>query len=371
MTEIDLAMETELRARRLLWYSGYFNRGNIHIYSGEIHQDIAEIDVLGVRFDNLLNPNYMIIEAKSGQEKGFSSILKLRGFQEYFSSASTAIIRNNITPDIIKFSDDIGIRAYHLSRLDEIEEELGIKDDSWFGNFRKDCPDKIKTNISLLRSVRGNNLELYDNYWSIKNPFYKAKLLINMIKELTAKLDKIIDESAQKAVQWLVLEYIILLSISILESASQLYALPSHQRERIFTEKLISGKLSYEEKETLIGNICTFVNGINRSRNRRISPLKKEEMNQLLNPPYAGDLYNLISLYIKYSCISRQVPRCIDLITYEYYMQNKEINWPDMYKFMDMSEDPLKLTLKLSRDIFRFLFQNNLPKFIHEFYFKE
>ncbi len=371
MTEIDPAMETELRARRLLWYSGYFNRGNVHIYSGEGHQDIAEIDVIGVRFDDLLNPSYMIIEAKSGQEKGFASILKLRGFQEYFSSASTAIIRNNITPDIIKFSEDIGIRAYHLSRIDEIEQELGIREDSWFGNFRKDCPDKINANISLLRSVRGNNLNLFDSYWSMKNPFHRAKLLINMIKELIAKLDKIIDERAQKAVQWLVLEYIILLSISIVESASHLYTLPSHQRERVFKEKLISGKLSYEEKENLIGDICDFVNRINRLKHRRMAPINREEMSNLLNPQYADDLYKLISSYIKYPHFSGQVPRCIDLIAYEYYMQNKGVNWQDVYEFMNMPEDSLKLTLKLSRDLFRFLFQTNIPKFLSEFYFKE
>lgn len=79
MNEHELGKETELRARRLIWHLDYLARGNVHILSEE-GQEITEIDVLGVKFDETLSPNYIMIEAKSGYEKGFSSILKLKGF---------------------------------------------------------------------------------------------------------------------------------------------------------------------------------------------------------------------------------------------------------------------------------------------------
>ena len=119
MIDASRGYDLELRAHRLAWHLGYFCRRGIVIYSDE-NNTITDIDVVGIRFDSFFNPEYIIIETKS--EKGFASILKLRGLLELNNSQLAYIIRPNITPDIIRFAGSLGIHAIHTARLDEIEE---------------------------------------------------------------------------------------------------------------------------------------------------------------------------------------------------------------------------------------------------------
>lgn len=368
MSDKEISKETELRARRLIWYLGYFARGNIHIYSEE-GQEITEIDVLGVRFDEILHPNYMIIETKSGYEKGFTSILKLKGFQEYFPPSTVSIMRYDITPDIIKFAGSIGIRGYHLSRIDEMEEDLGIERELWFGSFRIESIPEIDSHISLLRKAKGGYLDPYFNFWNTRDAFYKIKVLVNTIELLSNKLDEIDESSIIKAVQWLILEYITLFSVSALEAASDLYSLPSHQRKRIFLTKLISGKLAEKEKEELISNTYKFFDEYSRVVMRRRPNLKRSDL--MLVPPYADDLYNMISNIIKNSKASRFMPRYLDLYTNEYFLRGKKIAWEELHKYTLVPDEYRLLSLKASRDVIKFLFPKKIPYFISSEYFSE
>ena len=263
----------------------------------------------------------------------------------------------------------MGIRGYHLSRIDEIEDELGIDKRVWFGSFKAEVVSQVDSNTSLLRKLKGGYFNAYLNFWNTRNSFYKMKILINILEILTDKLDKIDDEKVLKAVQWLILEYIILFSICVLEASSELYSLPSHQRKSIFLTKLISGKLSVGEKEELVNTTYKFFTEYSRSVMRRRIPLRRDDL--MFAPAYYEDLYNLISNIIKNSITSRFVPRYLDLFVYEYFMQNKEIDWEELHLLSLVPERFRLIALKESRDIIKFLFPKTIPEFIKERYFVE
>lgn len=354
----DKGKELERRAHRLAWHLGYSARRRVFIYTDE-GDHITEIDVIGIKFDDTLSPHIILFETK--HERGFSSILKLRGLLDYYAAELAYIIRPNITPAIIQFAEELQIRGIHTSRLQEMEEELDIDPSDWSLSFSSDFDKKF---LSMLKILRQNGLKdevlLRDLFWVGNNPFYKIKILKETIAKLSEKREKTRKLALKNALTLLIIDLTILFSICVLQSAGILHTLPEHQRHSVFSKKLISGKLSLKEKEDLVRKTYDFLAKYTRDVLRQPLSIRKEDFS--LDPSYADELYNLLSRMLKRPQTAKVVPRLFDIYL-SILVQGKKPEPIDLQGFLNLSRDEFAYSLKFSRDVVQFLFENRAPIF--------
>lgn len=350
MSDVTRGYEFERRAHRLAWNLGYFSRRQVVLYS-DGGNTITDIDVIGIKFDETLSSDVLLIETKS--EKGFASILKLKGLLEYFTTKSAYIIRPNVTPDIIRFSEKLNINALHTSRLDEIEKSLKIDADDWRLSFSAEN-DSIKDELllSLERAKYRDEIALLNDFWEEQDSFSSMKSLISAINFVGERYDVEKDERAKFYLTFLLSEYISLFSVALLKSAGILYKYPTHQRSRVFNEKLISGKLSFKEKEDLLDKFFSFLKNYTESLGKKMI-VKRDDLTLL--PSYHDDLYILINSFIDQSKYSRLLPIITDIIT-SGVIEQKELNKEYLLKYNPMTKETYDAIIGLLNQLVGFLF---------------
>jgi hypothetical protein len=354
----DRGFELERRAHRLVWCLGYFARRDVLIYS-EDNDQITDIDVIGWKFDDILTPSLVIVETKS--EKGFPSILKLRGLIEYYSSNTLALmVRPNITPAIIKFAEQLGIRAMHTSRLDEVEEELKIKEKAWSPlSFSPDFDKRYLAALGLLSSSGYKKETLLRHiFWIEENPFHKLKLIKESVCNLNAKLPEVPERALNAALSILLVDFTALFSLSLLQVCSVLYTLPQHQRRAVFMDKFISGKLSTKEKQDIIDKTYTLISKYTKSILNAPPLVKREDFS--LVPEYSDLIYALAERLLKRPHYSKELARLFDVYMTLVISDNKP-TLIDLQGLLNMPKDDFDFTLKFARDTVEVLFGKKIP----------
>jgi len=357
MSEVTKGYELERRAHRLAWNLGYFSRRQIILYS-DGGNSITDIDVIGMKFDEILSSDVLLIETKS--EKGFASILKLKGLLEYFTTKSAFMIRPNITPDIIRFSEKLNINALHTSRLDEIEDSLNIDADDWSLSYSAEYDSYKDELLMLLEKAKfRDEIALLNDFWEEQDSYSSMKSLISAINFVRARYDAEKDGEIKNSLAFLLSEYISLFSVSLLKSAGILYKYPTHQRSRIFHEKLISGKLPFREKEDLLDKFFSFLKSYTKSLGKKMM-VKREDLTLL--PIYHDDLYSLINNFIDLSRHSRILPLITDIMS-SCIIEQKELNKKYILKYYPMIEESYDVIIDLLNQLVGFLFPE-IPVFL-------
>jgi hypothetical protein len=355
----DRGFELERRAHRLVWCLGYFARRDVLIYSEENDQ-ITDIDVIGLKFDDTLAQSLVIVETKS--EKGFPSILKLRGLIEYYSSNTLALmIRPNITPAIIKFAEQLGIRAMHTARLDEVEEELKINDKAWSPlSFSTDFDKRYLAAISLLSSSGYKKETLLRHiFWVEENPFHKLKLIKESASNLNTKVPDVSERALKSALSLLLVDFTALFSLSLLQVCSVLYTLPQHQRRAVFIDKFISGKLTTKEKNEIIDKTYTLISKYTKSILNAPSIVRREDFS--LVPDYSDQIYALAERLLKRPHYSKDLARLFDVYM-TLVLSDKKPTLIDLQGLLSMPKDDFDFTLKFARDTIEVLFNKKIPE---------
>lgn len=324
-------IDLELRAHRLSWHLGYFPRRRIFLYSDE-GNPITDIDVIGIRFDSTYSSNYLLIETKS--EKGFASILKIKGLLAYYNSNTAYIIRPNITPDIMRFAESLSISAFHTSRLDEIEEELGINEEDWSYSYSPDNDYTVNHYVELLKENGYNTeLDLVNLFWEERDSFSIIKKIISATSKLYVDYNKNNGELKQ-ALKYLNLELMVIFITSLMRCCGELYNYPTHQRKVFFLERLVSGKLSYMEKEDLMDKFYSFLKNYSKSIGVKLE-LKRRDLS--LVPSYGNELYDLINIFIEQSKSVDKFALFLDVLLYK-SLNDEKIIKKEISKFFSIDE---------------------------------
>lgn len=355
---LDPGVLLERRAHRLAWHWGYFARRRVSIFSAEGSQ-VTDIDVVGIKFDETLSPSLLIIETK--HESGFSSILKLKGLLDYYDSKSGFIIRPNVTPDIVKFAESLRIRAMHTSRLDEIEKELEIDSSEWSLTYSETF-DKIMASSLQLLGEKGLRrwVRLRDLLWLNDDPFYKVKMVKEGLRELYAEMKDNRDSKLQSALDLFYLDLTCLFSVALVQSAGVVYTLPDHQRKPFVMDKLVSGKLSSEEKEELMGKFYGFLLQYTKSLRR---PMKIRREDLKLEPAYGEILYDLLIRLSKRPASAIHLPRFFDIYMSQIIVPNKPFDATELQANLLIPRFEYEYSVKFARDILQFLFEDHIPEF--------
>jgi hypothetical protein len=357
MSASDKGILLERRTHRLAFHLGYFCRRRVNIYTSS-DLPITDVDLIGIKFDDALSPQIVLFETKSS-DKGFSSILKMKGMLEYYGALDAYIIRETITPDVSELAEQLGIKAMHTSRLDEIETELAIDRKSLELSFSAEFDAALSNAATLLKKNGFSKyLLLSEKVWNSTNPIHQAGVLRDNIFEISVVADGLGVPELQRALYLIMLDLLCHLARLLLSSANLMYTLPDHQRKQKFTTELVSGRLSKSEKDRLNDYFYSYISNYTRNILKQKFELKKDDFNIL--PKYSDDMYSLISRLIKKPHGSKHIARLFDYY-FASYMLRKESPLNEAPEILTIDSDSYALSLKFCRDITDFVFGKNIP----------
>lgn len=359
MTYGDADYDLKIRMHRFLWNQGYFVRREVAVSSyildkGSIlkREDVTDIDVLALKFDENLEKDIVLCDCKSGKKiKALDRVFWLKGLMNYFDSRRGYLILGANAPYLSKrIAPDLKINVLDGRRLYEIEN-ISNNTDTWLGSYD---PELEKSLEEFKKEIKKKYYKQYFyvkyRYWQ-EEPYNQIKRLINIGVSLRDKTQK-----PTNAEKWFIAEIVVLFSIACNSFAGQLYNFGSSNIINQVVSQWHGGEMEKERSEELTKQVYSLVsNLIKESSRKKGHQLKLKDMSP--EPEYVSkNLVEVTSRILNNYKLSREVPRFLDFIVYEFMMKNEKIRREDIAKVFGVGMDPFKMA-KLAKNSTKFYFE--------------
>jgi hypothetical protein len=357
----------EYRLKRLYFYMGNFARRGVTVRPlfepGSIK--IADVDVLGLKFSAGFRPHLTIGECKSGENVGtIDRFLWILGLSEYLQADEVFIAKRRFTHKTNELARSWGILALDDERIAELEQVWISHSDLWLGSHdyryfyerhRQLYDDIIKRDSRLKAAFVFARSE----FWYTENTI-RLKRTITHIDDLAKSLvgDWAQDDIAYSQ-RWLILELIILFSISVLCLCYQSYSFSKSDRERLVAELLAAGLLPIEELRKIRQAALRYVHQKVKELTGQ-GMLFPPEANDVPPPEYTESLIDIVERLLARETHASEIPRLLDLVVFEGVLKSGPVA-PEI--FSSLFHGDLEFTLKLAKNLLFFLFDHtNLEK---------
>lgn len=358
MTFGDADTEFKLRMHRLLWNQGYFARREVQLSlflpdKPEVprREDVTDIDVLGIRHDENLRPEYVICDCKTS--KNITSINRTfwtKGVMDLFGAKKGYVISYKSTKVSKEIASDFNIIAFNDESLRVFENSLGIAEDKWEASYNNSLDETIEKYKNEIKDQHYREYFYYKYRYWLDRPNEQVKRLISLGKKFSQK------QVFSDAEKWFLHEIITMFSISILSFSNKLIGInEAYLIDSVITE-WHGGATDKASRETLIKSVHEFINEYIETECGRKSKLPLKELST--QPDYVStSLVDTLIRLLRDPCSSRNIYRFLDIYTYLYLVPMKQINKYELTKTFGVSSDYLK-TVKLAKDIIK-LFCNS------------
>lgn len=346
----------EYRIQRFLFHKGYTTRRSLplksYFYPDEI--DLTDIDVYAIKFDEDFNETVLITECKSGTSKNvkaFDRLLWLRGLMYYLHIPNGMIfIQKKLSLNAKKFAHDNNIIPINPEWFDKIEKEMNLCGD-WRGSYSIHHHTKM---IKYYNDIKKSPDNLSRYYWFLKIKFWllPPSIQIKEIKRGYEEFSKkcLINKDYE---HWILCESIVLISIAALKFCKELYPLVENERKEWIKIKLMEGiDFSIEKQEKTLEYIKMYIEHKIYELTGKKTTISKEEF-RIPPPEYTDNLIELMNRLLKNPKYSTQIPRFLDFITFEYILNDKNIDRAELAQLFP--EIDLDLLAKMSKNLIRFL----------------
>jgi len=335
----------KLKLQRLLWNIGYFVRIEVPLstfipgrFKSLKRFDITDIDVVGIRLDFDLQPDYIICDCKSGERiKLFDRIFWLKGAMDFFKAKKGYLTIARETEALKDIASYLNILVINEKDLAEMEKRLGIQD-VWMGSFDPTLPNKIRVYREELKKNHKKEINyLIYRYW-MEPDFYQLKRVITVGKGLSKKQD-----FTSEAFRWMVAESVIRFTLSLCLLSGKMYNV---KEEYISDEALIhlyGGLISKKEREDIVNSISQILR--THEKGITIGVLK-------LEPEYLNSLVEIIWRLVNQPIACKELPRFVDMLCYEYLLKNKQFSLGDLTSYF--KETDIFMLAKLLKDVIEF-----------------
>lgn len=344
MPEVDKDAIFKLRFKRYLWNMGYFCPIEVKLsayaikYGSHIRYDITDIDVAGIRFDNDLSHAVVIGDCKTGVESSVNRIFWLKGVMDFFGANRGYFVKPKINDNAKQVASKLNISLLSEENLTLIEKEANLES-LRFSIFDVDTYNKVRSlwGINLGKDQKPNEsqLKLKEIYHYLEYIFWVTDDYrnINSIIEKLTEIKRYYLGYSQEKIKFLIYYAAILFSLSLLKMGGFIISRDRKNFVPQAREYLFGGMLLLREREGLI---------------RAISKLTGKGLK--LEPDYYSDLLELVNRLVKFSSRSKDIPRYLEIVLYEYVLNKSKLKLEDIFK-SQYSID----TLKLVKDIVLFL----------------
>ncbi len=289
----DKDLSLKLRFRKILFYQGYWCPIEVELSQYETsgktvkRVSLTDLDVLGIRYDNLFTRSVVVGDCKSGKNvPGISRLFWIKGVSDYFGADQAYFIPTAIGNHARGIAPKLGLRILDESALLALEDNLRITEQSlpwsdlktyqsiaqlWGRNISKGT----KPNDEQLRFKKVYSYLSY-SYWYIS----QHRNLLSTIEQFR-ELAPLLDASNRKHI---LLAYSGLerFAHSILETITFVFAQGSRNVPADARKYIYGGNLELKEKEQFF---------------RLLRSLTKS--NEQLDPPYLQDIIELIGRMLR------------------------------------------------------------------------
>ena len=284
----------EVEVDNLFAKLGFFTRSHVQIFPLDLKNNASDIDVLAIRFNPYLIPEFNIIEVKEGHAK-VTKLFQLYGFKSYFRNCNAYYVAKEIYDTVLEISKSLGIRTLSHDRLMSlVRQELrrAEKRKKIFVDLDLSHITKVLNYLSVIKGLDQELFWKYHYLWLETNPykkFYQLQRLFSKVKKLGSNRSLVQEATAwyKREIFTLALVTIGLMAYDCIDlDSSKLF---SHVEDRFYnigTSK--EGKLKVEQ------GISTLVEQIEKLSKGLIKVPAVE-----IVPSYVEDLVKLLALLIK------------------------------------------------------------------------
>jgi hypothetical protein len=131
---LDADLDFKLRFKRILFLMGYYSPIEVALsqYTEDIggdrkRHDLTDLDVLGIKYDALLNSNRIVCDCKTGRRVSDANrLFWLRGVCDYFGADVGYFIRTKVDKQARSIAPKLGLRILDENELNELEKNLKV-----------------------------------------------------------------------------------------------------------------------------------------------------------------------------------------------------------------------------------------------------
>lgn len=352
MTSGNADSDFKLRMHRLLWNQGYLARREIILSSfltngrEPLREDITDIDVLGMRYDENLKPEYVICDCKTDKKStSINRTFWTRGVMELFGAKKGYVITYKSTRISKVIAPDFNIIVLNDESLTNFEKSMKIDKDEWIGSYNKYLDETIDGYKKEIKIKYFKEFFYYKYRYWLDQPNEQLKRLISLGKQFN-KIDDYSDVE-----KWFLHEIIILFSISILSFSSKFIAInESNLIDSIVTE-WHGNAIDKAHRKNLMQSVHKFIKEYLESECNKKITLKLDQFNT--EPDYVyTSLTDTVLRLLKDTDSSRNISRFIDFFTYTFCVPMKPIDKNLLVSRFNVSSDIPK-SVKLAKDIIK------------------
>jgi hypothetical protein len=362
MMAIEEGITYEYRLMRLYFYMGYFTRRGVTVRPlfGPGNIKITDVDVLGLRFLIGFRPYLTIGECKSGDNVGtIDRFLWIRGLNQHLHADETFVAKKKFSRQTNEFARRWGILALDAERVAELEDAWVPQSELWLGSH--DYHHFYERHKQVYNDIIKKDARLKSAFLFARSEFWYTENTIRLKRAITH-----IDDLAQDLVgdwarnntaysqRWLILELIVLLSISVLHLCHQCYSLSKLARRGYVAQLLAAGLLPIDELRKLRQAAQQYAY-------QKVKELAGQEAlfpaeaSDVPPPDYTAALLDILERLLARETQALQVPRLLDLITYEVALKSGQVTSEIL---SPLFHGDVEMTLKLAKNILYFLFDH-------------
>ena len=327
-------LHLKLLTRRLLESAGFFTALETNIYKPSYlksfkHEQVSDIDVLGIRFDIDLRNTMVVVECKSGEDHSLDELLKLKGMMDYLNANYGYLVKTTISNNARELGSGLKISTFSHPEI----AQLILSQENFNGGLPKWLETETDNYIhekALLECASGLFPQtvkyLSRDLWN--NPDHTN---IHNICVLLSKYQGT-DVLHRREVRYLFLQLVINISIFILKHCAYALAKSLSNATECLLELSFGGPKEKREREILFDKV-----------NQLLAAEGKQPSNFI--PDYTNSIIDLSLMFLKTPSAAKDVPRCLD-----YYCKASIVS----YKGLDINDINIhfsNITLKLTKDI--------------------
>ncbi|PDM38830.1 hypothetical protein CN643_17140 [Parageobacillus yumthangensis] len=319
----------EFRAKRLLFYMGYFPTRGVKLRTSleENGEDITDLDVYGIYIHKDFRSKSVWVDCKSGAAKPLERISWIMGVRKNFEVDDVLFIKNGIRNSVKHFSRKSGIEILDLKTLERIEKDYGIEEEKWLGSWNPFLMLNILNDFGKLSIP---NREIYKKitnfisyeFWARDN-YTKLKKCIAALRELSKIPYNSFNVEEKKVFKWGVYELVTLFTLSVLKICKELYYYDIEDRRRALYEGLLSSDIPLKKRTEIVQAAYRLAFEMLRAKYPNAS-INVDKMVNIHPPDYFESLFDLISRVIDNPNTYYDILRAMDLLLMEYELQEKK-----------------------------------------------
>lgn len=353
MTSGDADTELKFRMHRLLWEQGYFARREVKLSlflpdrpETPKREDITDIDVLGLKHDENLRPDYVICDCKT--DKNATSINRTfwtKGVMDLFGANKGYVVTYKSTKVSKEIAPNFHITAFNNESLHNFETTLGIQDDKWEGSYNISLEETIEKYKNEIKEKYYREYFYYNYRFWLDKPNEQVKRLVSLGRKFNQT------NAFSDAEKWFLHEIAIFFSISILSFSNKFIGINENNLIDSVITEWHGGAIDKASRETLIKSVHEFINEYVETECGKKFKLTLKQLNT--QPEYVStSLVDTVLRLLRDPSSSRNIYRFLDICTYYYVVPKQLINKTELVEKFGVSLDFIK-SAKLAKDVLR------------------